>query len=351
MEDLPGLELEEEDAQHVAVLRDIFNSFEGAKSSGKVPVQGLLRKLEELGMEEEDLRNFDERCMVMEQTEVEFGDFIDFFMEDEEEDEDEDGGGGGGGGDDDDEESYHDPSSPTALWKHSGHSARPSPHHATMIYTPRRGKRSSLQRVKSIQIMAAKNAALSPTAAKLGLASPRRLSTRGRVTAEVEHLMRSNKMKRGRIEKAQVLLDAVNRRVEMLQDELSAVDDEDVSHSTREMMWMRKNNEMQAKVQRLKDLIARLQSQDTELGDQLRDQNASIKQLEAEVQVRWSLALLVVGIVGRWSLALLVVGRWLLAVVVVCCLVRRCCCLFLGWFGLVCVCSCFGFSWRSTRLA
>jgi hypothetical protein len=55
--------------EHFAVLHDIFSSVPKDKG-GKVPLKLLMKKLEKLGMQEEDLRNFEERCSVMDMTEV-----------------------------------------------------------------------------------------------------------------------------------------------------------------------------------------------------------------------------------------------------------------------------------------
>ncbi len=66
-------------------------------------------------------------------------------------------------------------------------------------------------------------------------------------------------MKRGRIEKAQALLNHAQRRLEVLQEQLNGIgrrygsddgnhgDDDDSAHAQFEMMWIRKNNELQIK--------------------------------------------------------------------------------------------------------
>eukprot|EP00750_Incisomonas_marina_P005255 INCI13882.2.p1 GENE.INCI13882.2~~INCI13882.2.p1 ORF type:complete len:826 (+),score=200.78 INCI13882.2:286-2763(+) len=276
----------EEDAKHLEVLHDIFSKLDTQKT-GRVKIRPLLQKLEQLGMEEEDLRNFEERCDVMELQDIQFDDFIDFFIGDDEEDDEED--------DDVESPKQMQRSAMAQLGVSTSPriSSSPSPHHTTMIFTPTRGKRSSLTRVRSLKIMASNNNAPQRGGFSRGISgtSPRavpspRSSSRHVVNEEILHLTRSNKMKRGRIEKAQVLLNRVQRRLESLQDQLIAADENDngVTHSTREMMWIRKNNELQTKVDRLRAQIKRLQNESETLQEQLASQNSSIKTLEDDVQ-------------------------------------------------------------------
>ena len=73
--------------------------------------------------------------------------------------------------------------------------------------------------------------------------------------------VRSNNMKRERLEKAQTLLSRMQRRLEALEEQMIAADDGEMSHSTMEVVGIKRNNELEAKLKRLKAHLAALEKE------------------------------------------------------------------------------------------
>lgn len=243
-----------DDADQVALLQNIFDDMK-PDGSGKVPVLPLAERLAALGLPEQEVRNFEERCDLLELDRVAFNDFVEFFRDADDADETMD--------------------SPQDNRRYSA-SSLPSPHHTSDVITPTRGKRGSLHRVRSIHIMASNQ--------RQGRRPVKRMDSHGVLVAEdVLHLMRSNKMKRQRVEKAQYLLNQLQHRLELLTDELNTIDENDTSHSERERIAIRRNHELQAKVDALKKQIAKYNSSQEQLESDLTQHKQAIKALTSAV--------------------------------------------------------------------
>ena len=92
-------------------------------------------------------------------------------------------------------------------------------------------------------------------------------------------------MKRGRVEKAQKLLEHTQHRVDILQDQFIALDDEfdGRSHSAKEIMGLKRAKELRSKEDRVRRSIENLQEQLSQRQSEEALQKVSISKTERDI--------------------------------------------------------------------